>query len=947
VLRRAVSLLAGVAAGVAGVVLARRSRKAATWAETGWHTEAMENARLAAIVEASQDAIVSKTSDGTIKSWNPGAERLYGYTAEEMVGRDVSRLLPADRLGEERELLARVRRGQALTRYETRRRRKDGTVIEVSLSMAPMRDTDHEVIGTATVAHDITARVQADLRRRVEREQLEMIMRAASDPFFTMDDDGIISEWNRQAEHVFGWQRTAILGRDVTDTILPARYHPALSRLLAGRWEWLLDRPTEMTAVHRDGHEIPVELTMWRIRHHSGSHFHGFVRDITARLQTEQALGQARDQAVETARLKSQFLASMSHEIRTPMNGVIGLTGLLLGTALDERQRRYAEGISSAGSALLSVINDILDFSKLEAGKVLLEEANFRICALLDDVVALVAPQDTHDGLTVTGSCDERLPVTVCGDPAKLRQVLLNLAGNAVKFTPHGTVSISAGLAGDQSCGPEAVPIRFEVHDTGIGIDIPRQEELFEAFTQADVGTTRRFGGTGLGLAISRDLVELMGGRIGVESEPGRGSTFWFTVTLRTAQEHLDLVERHALDGLRVLIVDRDPDDRAALAEQLSAWSMDATGVADTVGALAVMRDAADAGRPIDLLIVDMHTAPEDTAAITPPGCPPPKTILLADDAHHLPGEPDPSWVSAAFAKPLRQSQLYDALVGVLGDRADDRAIGATAEAPLGRGHLLVVEDNEINRTVALGILANLGYSADVAVNGREAVERAARQDYQAIFMDCLMPEMDGYAATAEIRRREPPGRHVPIIALTAGALAEDRARCLAAGMDEHIAKPLIPADVARVLEHRIGAQPAPPDLPTMINEIERRLDQLRGPDPAATAGALAGLLASLSAKIPEHLDRMQQALAFDDADLLRTESHQLMGVLANLGARPATAACGRIETAARSGDLDAAVETFTAARPLIMMARDAADQIRRKPIGVAARPAVRALGPR
>jgi PAS domain S-box-containing protein len=935
VLRRAVSLLAGVAAGVTAVLLARRSRKAAAWAEAGWRSEALENARLAAIVEASQDAIVSKTSDGTVKSWNPGAERLYGYTAEEMVGSDVTRLLPDDRVGEERDLLARVRLGQALTRYETRRRRKDGTIIEVSLSMAPMRDTDHEVIGTATVAHDITARVQADQRRLVEREQLEMIMQAASDPFFTMDGDGVIVEWNRQAEHVFGWHRPEILGRDVTGTILPERYQPALGRLLSGRWEWLLDRPTEMAAVHRDGHEIPVELTMWCIRHNNGEHFHGFVRDITARRQTEQALGQARDQAIEIARLKSQFLASMSHEIRTPMNGVIGLTGLLLGTTLDDRQRRYAEGISSAGSALLSVINDILDFSKLEAGKVLLEEANFLVRELLDDVVALVAPEDTHDGLTVTGICDERLPEAVCGDPAKLRQVLLNLAGNAVKFTPHGTITVAARPDTERACGPEAVPIRFEVHDTGIGIDEHRQEELFEAFTQADAGTTRRFGGTGLGLAISRDLVELMGGRIGVNSEPGQGSTFWFTVTLRTAQEHLDHFERHALDGLRVLIVDRDEDDRTVLAEQLTAWSMDAIGVADTAGAIAVLRDAAAAGRPIDLLIVDMHTAPADTAAITPPGCPPPRTILLADDARHLPDEPDPALVAAAFAKPLRQSQLYDALVGVLGDRGGDRAIGTPAEAGPGRGHLLVVEDNEINRTVALGILANLGYSADIAVNGREAVERVAHRDYQAIFMDCLMPEMDGYEATAEIRRREPAGRHVPIIALTAGALAEDRARCLAAGMDEHIAKPLIPADVSRVLQHWIDAEPAGPDLPTMITEIERRLDQLRGPDPAATAGALAGLLASLSAKIPEHLDRMQQALAFDDANLLRIESHQLMGVLANLGAGPATTACGRIEAAARAGELDAAVASFTAARPLIMMARDAADQIRRRPISV------------
>ncbi|WP_229074152.1 PAS domain S-box protein [Actinoplanes sp. DH11] len=894
------------------------------------------NARLAAIVEASQDAIVSKALDGTIRSWNPGAERLYGYTAEEMVGNDVTRLLPADRLGEERELLTRVFQGEALSRFETRRQRKDGSIIEVSLSMAPMRDTDDTVIGVSTVAHDITARVRAEQRLRLEREQLEMIMEAASDPFFTMDADGVVSEWNRQAEHVFGWPRAEIVGRTVADTVLPRRYRAALRRLLDGRWDWLLDRPTEMGAVHRDSHEIPVELTMWRIGHDGGVHFYGFVRDITARRQTEAALAEARDQALETARLKSQFLASMSHEIRTPMNGVIGLTGLLLRTPLDEKQRRYAEGISSAGSALLTVINDVLDFSKLEAGKVLLEEANFQIGRLIDDVVALVSPPDTRTAVTVTGACDPRLPATVCGDPAKLRQVLLNLAGNAVKFTTAGQVTVTASLDRRPRATPDEVPIRFEVHDTGIGIDKHQQEQLFEAFTQADAGTTRRFGGTGLGLAISRDLVELMGSSIGVESEPGAGSTFWFTVGLRTARDDLDLSDRHSLDGLRVLIVDRDERDRDVLAEQLTGWSMRAAGTGDTRSAGVALQEAAVAGRPIDLVIVDIGTAQQDGLDVAgfdlvPPGCPPPRTILLADEDHHLPGEPDPHRVTAAFAKPLRQSQLYDALVGALAERpGEDPAAATTAVPPAGRGHLLLVEDNEINRTVALGVLANLGYSADVAVNGVEAVELAARHDYQAIFMDCLMPEMDGYAATAEIRRREPTGRHVPIIALTAGALPEDRARCLAAGMDAHIAKPLIPADVARVLERWTVRLPVP-DVETLVVEIDRRLDQLRGPDPVATATALDALLGTLARKIPEHMERIVQALAFDDVIELRNEAHQLKGIMANLGTGVATLACGRLEDDARNEDLDAAVASLAHARPQVALVRAAVNRIRHR----------------
>ena len=869
------------------------------------------NARLAAIVESSNDAIVSKALDGTIQTWNSGAERLYGYTAAEMIGHDVTRLLPPDRLDEEKHLLGRVNRGETLPQHETRRMRKDGSVIEVSLSMAPMRDDEDRIIGASTVAHDITARVEAEKRLRIEREQLEMIMEAAADPFITMDEHGVVSEWNRQAELVFGWPREEIVGRDIADTVLPRRYRPALRRLLDGRWEWLLDRTTEMVARHHDGHELPVELTLWRIRHDGSAHLHAFARDISARLETEQALAQARDQALETARLKSQFLASMSHEIRTPMNGVIGLTSLLLGSTLDDQQRRYAEGIGTAGSALLSVINDVLDFSKLEAGKVLLEDTNFQLRRLVDDVVALAAPPGTSSSVAITGTCDPRLPATVSGDAAKLRQVLLNLAGNAIKFTAYGKVSISVIPEPGQTAGPEAVPVRFEVRDTGIGIDQPQQEKLFEPFTQADAGTTRRFGGTGLGLAISRDLVELMGGHIGVHSEPGQGSTFWFTVPLRAAREGVGLSENHALDGLRVLIVDQDENDRAVLTDQLAAWSMQATGVESGAAAYEILRDAAATGRPIDLVI---HDGPFPGV---PAGAPAPKTILLTDTP-----EPD------AFTKPLRQSQLYDALVGVLA--SDDSPASPPAAAPAGRGHVLLVEDNDINRTVALGILAALGYTADIATNGREAVRMAFERRYQLVFMDCLMPEMDGYAATAEIRRQEGTQRHVPIIALTASALPEDKARCLRAGMDEHIAKPLVPADVAAALARWAT--------PPVITQIEERLDQLRGPDPAESAPIIGRLLRTMADRIPGHVENISQALALDDATTLRNEAHQLKGIMANIGALDAAEACGRLEERARVEDLDGAVDALAELRPALDGVREAVALILRAPAGTSQR---------
>ncbi|MET0425334.1 MAG: PAS domain S-box protein, partial [Actinoplanes sp.] len=300
------------------------------------------DAQLAGIVAASSDAIVSKTLDGTILTWNPGAERLYGYTAAEMIGRDVTVILPPDRPDEERGLLRRVRGGELIKHHETRRVRKDGGTIYVSLSMAPVRDAAGTIVGASTISHDITAEVEAEQRLRIEREQFQMIMTAAADPFISMDHRGLITEWNRQAEQVFGWSREEVVGRRVGDTILPRRFVGALGRVLDGRWDWLLDRPTAVPLRHIDGAELPIELTVWRIRRDGPSSYHAFARDITVRRQTELALAQARDQAVETARLKSQFLASMSHEIRTPMNGVIGLSGLLLGTDLADTQRRYA-----------------------------------------------------------------------------------------------------------------------------------------------------------------------------------------------------------------------------------------------------------------------------------------------------------------------------------------------------------------------------------------------------------------------------------------------------------------------------------------------------------------------------------------------------------------------------------------------------------------------------
>jgi PAS domain S-box-containing protein len=845
------------------------------------------------MLAASPEAMICVDAEGRIVLANPQALQIFGYERHELIGTAVESLVPAARrsrhIAHRRDYLAnpvprRMGEGMELTAV-----RKDGTEFRAEISLTSV-DGDSGPVVLASV-QDVTVEVEAEHGLRLEREQFQMIMTAASDPFVSMGADGRITEFNRQAEQISGWRRDEVLGRRALDTVLPARYAGGVGRLLDGRWDWLLDRPTEMYALRRDGTELPVELTLWRTWRDGSPTFHAFGRDVTARRQTEIALEQARDRAIEMTRLKSQFLASMSHEIRTPMNGVIGLSGLLLDTPLDDTQRRYADGIRNAGLGLLSVINDILDFSKLEAGKVVAERVDFDVCRLLDEVVALVADSTRGKTLTVTARCDARLYHPVSGDAGKLRQVLLNLVGNAIKFTERGRVEVTATAALD--AGPDdATPVRFVVTDTGIGIPVDKQRELFEPFTQADAGTTRRFGGTGLGLAICQELVAVMGGEISVASRPGTGSTFSFTVPLRPPAETVN--PRHqVLEGLRVLVVGADDDERRYLLDQLRAWRMSPAAADDVPAARRMLTGAAGAGHPFDLVLCDDDGLGDAAPRVVRTG-----------------------GASAALTRPIRQSQLYDLLVSVFGTR-DDRPPEQTPASLERRGHVLLVEDNAINQTVALGILARLGYTADVAQDGRVAVELAARNDYLAIFMDCLMPEMDGYTATAEIRRRETGGQHVPIIAMTAGALPEDRARCLEAGMDDHVAKPVMPGDITSALE-RCATRPS------IRHQIEQRLDLLRAAAPTIDDEALTGLLRRLIAQVPNLVEEALQALALDDAPALRHAAHQVKGAAANLGAQGLADAADRLEQAARAERLDEAVALVTVLRAVAQETVDA-----------------------
>ena len=672
-----------------------------------------------------------------------------------------------------------------------------------------------------------------EVRKRAEVAEAKFhnIVELAPDAIVMTDVDGRIVLSNRQTELLFGFTADELRGKPV-EALVPAdcwaRHRQDCARFIEKPAVKSMGMDFDLMGCRRDGNEFPVQISLSHVDFEEGRLVIAAIRDVSRQKTHDLELRAAKEAAEAGAKAKSEFLATMSHEIRTPMNGVIGMTGLLLDTSLTPEQREYAEAVRVSGQALLDIINDILDFSKIEAGKLDLETVDFDLRVLVEEVVMLLAERAHSKGLELASLVQVSVPTAVRGDPGRVRQVLTNLLGNAIKFTGRGEIVVNVSVADStRDPGPQHVNIRFDVTDTGIGMAPEQCALVFERFTQADSSTSRRYGGTGLGLAICKMLTQLMHGHIGVESMPGQGSTFWFIVPLQrqAGVQQGQIVSSRSLRGQRVLIVDDHAVNRRILEHQLGIHGILHESVNDGMQALATMKRSAAKGTPFDLAILDLHMPGMDGLELArkikaDSALSRVRLVLLTSLGRRGDAKiAQEAGILAYLTKPVRQDQLIECLTLVMA-RSERTAVRTDDQPPLmitrhslseaqaqRSPRVLVVEDNPVNQKVAAKMLEKLGCRVDVAANGREAVEGLARIQYLLVFMDCQMPEMDGFEATRLIRQQERAWGHIPIVAMTANARAEDHARCLAIGMDDYLSKPVQLQDVAEILRRWLPPQ--------------------------------------------------------------------------------------------------------------------------------------------
>ncbi|HYF52580.1 MAG TPA: response regulator [Planctomycetota bacterium] len=642
--------------------------------------------------------------------------------------------------------------------------------------------------------------------------------------------------------------------------------------------------------------------------------------ELRERARLERDLTTARELALETARLKSEFLANMSHEIRTPMNGVIGMTELLQDMQLTRRQRDCVDTIQSSAMALLTIINDILDFSKIDAGKMKFESVHFQVRDVVEGVFDLLRDAAYKKNLEIAAFIDDAVPDGVLGDPTRLRQVLLNLVGNAIKFTSQGEVVVRVAL--DSESG-DKVSVRFIVTDTGIGISDEARQRLFQPFAQADTSTTRRFGGTGLGLAISGSIVEMMGGRITVESTPGKGSSFSFVVPFQRSQSRAVPLRVESLNGLRVCVVDDHPINRELLQHQLGKWGMKVEESRDAATALELMEQRARAGEAFDAALLDLHMPEMDglmlAREIRRRDTLRPMALALLSSSHVERSVAKEAGIYHVLLKPVRQSQLYDMLMLMAAGRIDASSTQMPAVVvPKSGARILVAEDNPVNQKVAVTQFERLGYTVHLVSNGTEALDALKAQPFDLVFMDCQMPELDGYNAARQWREHEEKtGIRVPIVALTAHAMEGEREKCLSAGMDDYLSKPVTLQALKEALERFLAKTPRPRAGSTVLKDFDVALLK-----ECAGEGGVGEIVQLYFEQMDEQMPLLEEAITKKDAAAVLRIAHTCAGSSGTCGVLCVAKLMKRLEEFGRSGSLEQAAAELKSAKEELERAR-------------------------